>query len=180
MHLLISLLLVPLTVQEPQSAFDSWQKEHGSWILHTDSARGAARFLYGGSIEAPWTIGNANDLEALARKAFDDAFGMFRIADSTLIHAGTKHLALAQIGTSDKWVVRFEQVHEGLKVVGGSAHALFGPDGTLIALDSGALPSVEELATRPLNDPFAALKVINVSAAPIVLVKLNDLLVPSN
>ena len=34
--------------------------------------------------------------------------------------------------------------------------------------------------TTLIGDPFAALKVINVSAAPIVLVKLNDLRVPSN
>jgi len=163
-NLLLPLLLLSFPTQEPvqeedsSAPFASWQEEYGEWILHSDPARGAARFLYGGTIEAPWTVKDPSDLETLAREAFDHSFPMFRIADSTLVHAQTKHLDLSRIGTSDKWAVRFIQVHQGIEVVGASVHALFGPGGALLALDSGALPGVEDLATRPLNDPFAALQ----------------------
>lgn len=138
-------------------ALNTWQQDHGTaWRLtrHDDLASG--RHLWGFHAEAPFTPSLDEDYVELARMAFDEAFGIFNIADVTLQLEQVKHLSLHRIGTTDKVAVEFRQFVNGVEVLDASAHAIFTPQGELLSLDSRCAPGVEDLSTLPIAEGYAA------------------------
>ena len=154
----------PLTAQEQpgaqdlvSQAFQSWQSENGGqWLLRVRPETGAVQHLYGSSVEASFAPRNDAEWFELGRMAFDQAFGMFGIADSTLTPQEVKHLRLSHLGTTDKVAVKFLQERLGIPVVRGSATALFTPGGELLSLDTTGLPGVESVDTNPVKDRYEA------------------------
>ncbi|MFT7517691.1 MAG: hypothetical protein ACI84O_001489 [Myxococcota bacterium] len=159
-----SLFSTPISAQEPNegqntvlSSFDDWQQNFGSeWRLRRHNDLPTAQFLWGYHSAAPFLPQTDGDFEELARIAFDDAYDMFGIDDFSLKLINVKHLDLQQIATTDKVAVEFAQRVNGIDVVGGSAQALFTPQGELLALDGLALPHLRTFNARPQNDRFVA------------------------
>lgn len=145
-------------IQDPvANALEAWQGDHGTnWRLtrHTDLTTG--RFLWGGTKEASFTPRDHESWYELARQAFDESYDVFQIADITLVPVQVKHLNLSTIGTTDKVAVEFRQVVGGVEVLDASVHALFTPQGDLLALDSKAVPGIEGLKSRPVADRYVA------------------------
>lgn len=145
-------------VQDPvATALETWQQDNGSaWRLtrHADLATG--RHLWGFHTEAPFTPSLDEDYYELARMAFDEAHGIFAIADGTLVPEQVKYLSLEQIGSTDKVAVEMRQLVKGVEVLDASVHALFTPYGSLLSLDSRAVPGVENLSVIPVADGYAA------------------------
>jgi hypothetical protein len=136
---------------------ESWQQDHGSgWRLtrHADLASG--RHLWGYHTVAPFTPSLDEDYFELARMAFDEAHGIFAIADGTLVEEQVKYLDLEQIGSTDKVAVEMRQLVKGVEVLDASVHALFTPMGSLLSLDSSAVPGVESLSVIPVADGYVA------------------------
>ncbi len=145
--------------QDPiADALSAWNARTGRiWRLDTEPQLGGmGRFLWGAQAEASFTPETDADWFELARRAFDEAYGIFGVADATLAPVGVKYLNLAQIGTTDKVAVELAQIVRGVAVRGGTVHALFTPSGDLLALDSNALPGVERLDTRPVANRWEA------------------------
>ncbi|MFK5956556.1 MAG: hypothetical protein QM477_08945 [Planctomycetota bacterium] len=145
-------------IQDPVgTALDSWQMDHGAnWRLRLHDDLTTGRHLWGYHTEARFTPSLDSDYEELARMAYDEAYGMFAVADGTLTLEQVKHLALQQIGTTDKVAVEFRQYVKGIEVLEASAHAIFDTKGSLLSLDSRAIPGVESISVRPVADRFAA------------------------
>ena len=145
-------------VQDPVGdALDSWQTDHGAnWRLRLHDDLTTGRHLWGYHTEAAITPSVDADYEELARMAYDEAYGIFAIADGTLTLEQVKFLALQQIGTTDKVAIEFRQHVKGVEVLDASAHAIFDTKGSLLSLDSRAIPGVENLSVRPVADRFAA------------------------
>ncbi len=146
-------------VQDPVSdALRAWNAQTGAeWRLTRPTELGGlGGFLWGARAEAAFTPQSDQDWFELARVAFDAAHGMLGVADATLTPVGVEYLNLSQIGSSDKVAVEFAQVVQGVRVVRGSAHALFTPLGDLLALDAHAFPGAERVATRPALGRWSA------------------------
>jgi len=146
-------------IQDPVAdAFQNWNEQTGrEWRLTRSSELGGmGRFLWGASAEAAFTPVIDEDWFELTRIAFDSAYGMFGIADRTLEPVAVEYLELSQIGSTDKVAVEMAQVHGGVRVLQGSVHALFTPSGQLLALDSNALPGVENLPFRAGSNRWEA------------------------
>jgi hypothetical protein len=142
------------------SSFENWQKDHGNeWRLRRHDGLPTAQFLWGYHSAAPFSPQNDGDFEELARMAFDESYEMFGIDDFSLKLLNVKHLNLKQIATTDKVAVEFFQSINGIEVVGGSAQALFTPEGDLLALDGLALPHLGKFSVRPRNDRYVAVSV---------------------
>lgn len=145
------------SVDPVTKAFQGWQDDSGmAWRLtrHTDQPTG--QFLYGGKLAAPFTPVLDADWYELALQSFDQAYDVFAISEQTLIPIRVKHLALSQIGTTDKVAVEFMQAVNGVPVIDGSVQALFTLQGELLALDSLAIAGVENLRTRPASNAYQA------------------------
>lgn len=145
-------------IQDPvANAVEAWQEDYGSnWRLTSHPDLTTGRFLWGGSKEASFTPKDDQDWFELARQAFDEAYDVFQIADTTLVPVQVKYLTLSTIGTTDKVAVEFRQVVNGVDVRAASVHALFTPMGDLLGLDSIAIPGVESLKSRPASDRYVA------------------------
>jgi hypothetical protein len=137
--------------QDPvTAAHQEWNAQTGAdWRLNRSTELGGlGRFLWGARATAVFTPADDQDWFELTRIAFDAAYGMFGIADRTLVPVDVQYLALSEIGSSDKVAVEMAQAINGVRVLQGSVHALFTPTGELLALDSNALPGVEQLVVR--------------------------------
>ena len=142
------------------SSFESWQNDFGTeWRLRRHDNLPTAQFLWGYHADAPFIPQNDGDFEELARMAFDKSYDMFGIDDFSLKLRSVKHLNLEQIATTNKVAVEFGQIVNGIEIVGGSAQALFTPQGDLLALDGLALPHLRKFNVRPQNDRFVAVSV---------------------
>ncbi len=146
-------------VQDPvDAARAAWDARTGrSWILETSRATGGlGRFLWGAQAEAAFTPETDADWFDLALQSFDAASGMFGVATDTLVPVAVQRLDLAVIGSSDKVAVEFMQRIGGVRVAQASAHALFTPQGALLALDADAVAGVPRLQVRPVAGRWEA------------------------
>jgi hypothetical protein len=127
---------------EVAHALEQWRAQHGpAWGLVLDQRTDTGRMLFGGGAAAPIVPRSAADGVLLARHFIQEAYGLLRVDESTLIDPVATILPLAAVGTSDKVVVRFDQEVAGVPVVDGSVHVLFElRTATLLAIDSKAVP----------------------------------------
>jgi len=168
MGLGLAALSASALAQEPASAPDPVAAAKAEWEARTGrewrltvapELGGMGKFLWGAQAEAAFTPQDDSDWFELARQAFDAAHGIFGIADATLAPVEVQFLNLSQIGSTDKVAVEMRQILRGVPVVGGSVHALFTPQGALLALDSNALPGVERLPARPIANRWEAVTI---------------------
>ncbi|QDU68723.1 hypothetical protein [Engelhardtia mirabilis] len=128
----------------------TWRAEHGpSWHLRRDAGTGHAAFLFGGSVAASTTPRVDGDYVAQALGFLESAHGLLGVDLEALGEPTVTYLPLSFGGSSDKVVVSFGQVVDGIPVRGGKVNVLLGMDGTLLALDSTGLPNLSEFSVRP-------------------------------
>ena len=145
-----ALLGQPEGVRNPYPAFQAWSSLHGGgWQLTRSKASGYGEFLWGGAAAPVYTPDSDEDFADLARIFVEDTVGLHGIAPSSLELDRVTLLPLGQIGSTDKWAVSFDQIVGGVPVWGGRLNVLLDASGSLLALQSRALPDLEALNIVP-------------------------------
>lgn len=136
-----------------QSSFEGWRARHGaSWRLAIDEDTGRAEMIYGGGVPAAQKPIEDGEFEALARARIAEAFPLFEIDVETLTLERVQFLPLGQIGSGDKTTVRLQQKLGQIPVEGGFVNALFDARGTLLSIQSRAVPRLGSIDATPLVD----------------------------
>lgn len=130
---------------------DVWRESHGSqWRIWLDEQTGYARFLYGGGAQPTFVPREDAQFAALARDMLEATRALHGVDPSQLVDDGVILLPLGTVGSSDKFSVHFHQELHGVAVHGGYVNVLFDRRGTLLSIDSTALPALGELTTEPV------------------------------
>ncbi|MCC7011147.1 MAG: hypothetical protein IT454_01180 [Planctomycetes bacterium] len=130
---------------------DAWRELHGSqWRVWLDEQTGYARFLYGGGAQPTFVPREDAQFAALARDMLEATRALHGVDPSQLVDDGVILLPLGTVGSSDKFSVHFHQELHGVAVQGGYVNVLFDRRGTLLSIDSMALPVLGELTTEPV------------------------------
>ncbi len=131
-------------------ALEQWREQHGgSWNLFLDSGTGYAEFVYGGSARLGFAPRSEADWFTAARESLAAARDLHGIEGATLVEHWTQFLPLGMVGTSDKMTVRFRQEVAGVPVDGGWINVLFDSRGTLLSIQTRALPGLVGFDTTP-------------------------------
>ncbi|MFT4709718.1 MAG: hypothetical protein ACI9D0_000260 [Bacteroidia bacterium] len=126
---------------EVRDALSTWQSQNGdNWRSVFAGDTGYGRFLYGGSVPAPFTPKNDGDFEALGRISIGGAYDIMGLSPAKLELDSVTFLPLGLIGTTDKTSVQFQQVVGGVKVERGFVNTLFNQQGQLLSIDTVGLP----------------------------------------
>jgi hypothetical protein len=133
-----------------------WRAAHGpTWTMQADAQTGYVEMLYGGMTPVGAAATDA-EFEPLARTALAMTADLHGVDADTLVHHGTQFLPLGQIGSTDKETVRFREEIGGVRVVGGWVNVLFSADGSLLSVQSTALPRLSGFDTTPTLTERAA------------------------
>jgi hypothetical protein len=131
------------------SALEQWRASHGpSWDVFRDAGTGYAEFLYGGSARFGFAPRSDAQWFAAARESLALASDLHGIEGATLVEHFTQFLPLGMVGTSDKMTVRFRQAVGGVPVDGGYVNVLFDARGTLLSIQTRALPGLAGFDTH--------------------------------
>ena len=140
-----------------ERGLESWRGVHGpEWRARYDERVQAARFVFGGSARAPVVPQLDEDYVALARYFLRASLDLHAIEPATLVPDRVVFLPLGLAGSTDKITVRFRQQVAGVPVIQGWVSVLFALDGTLLSIDSTALPAANGVATVPAYASDAA------------------------
>jgi Zn-dependent metalloprotease len=136
-------------------ALTRWRAENGGgWRVDIDDGTGYAELLYGASRAAEFEPRDEREWFALARLALERTGELHGIEPQTLVEHGVQDLPLPW--TTDKTTVRFHQSVGGVPVEGGFVNVLFDRRGTLLSVQTRALPRVASLDLAPAIDAQAA------------------------
>ncbi|MFH1680603.1 MAG: hypothetical protein ABIH26_08170, partial [Candidatus Eisenbacteria bacterium] len=116
----------------------------GNWRYNRNSVTGSLHRVYGSGFDFTSAISTEAEAERAARE--------FIGANAALFGATNTDLRAAEMQRAPgKWAAHFDQVIDGVRVVGGRAHAVFTDSGRLFAFGSDVFPSVGEVlgSTRP-------------------------------
>ncbi|MBK7643080.1 MAG: hypothetical protein IPJ19_08515 [Planctomycetes bacterium] len=154
-------LALPLQAQarppELSQAMSTWQARHGArWSLVPAEGTDFAQLLYGGALASSERPANDAEFAALARARLIEARPLHGVDLETLALARVQFLPLGQIGSTDKTVVKYQQRAGGVRVVDGWVNVLFDQQGTLLSIQSSALPGLANLDVAPQLEPVAA------------------------
>lgn len=145
----------------PDALLADWTAEYGQgWHLLTHQKTGTLEMLHGMAAEGPFEpdTNEPEDWYALARYWVQETYAMHGIEDAQLVKPRFRYLPLAQVNTTDKITVRFEQVIEGVPVEEAAVNVLFDTQGRMLSLHTTAAPAVDQPGVRPLiNAGFANL-----------------------
>ncbi len=131
-------------------ALEQWREQHGgSWSMFVDSGTGFAEFVYGGSARLGFAPRSDADWFTAARESLAAARDLHGIEGATLVEHWTQFLPLGMVGTSDKMTVRFRQQVAGVPVDEGWINVLFDSRGTLLSIQTRALPGLVGFDTTP-------------------------------
>ena len=86
---------------------------------------------------------------SLAAAALDLTRDLHGLDASTLVLQRALFLPLGQIGSGDKWTVRFAEKVRGVRVVNGWTNVLLDAHGALLSVQSTGLPHLSTFATTP-------------------------------
>ncbi|MBI5362346.1 MAG: hypothetical protein HZA53_04145 [Planctomycetes bacterium] len=160
----LGLLLFPATVEAQDSggsraaALATWRAAHGdTWRAIEDPATGFVEMLHGGRTWSPGAAASDAELVDRARVWIGEARPMFGLDDATLVLDAVQFLPLGQIGSRDKFTVRFREEVGGVRVVGGFANVLFDADGGMRSIQSSGLPELAGFAVEPALSANAGL-----------------------
>jgi hypothetical protein len=124
--------------------------EHGErWQIEAAPNADFADLVYGGGMSLGPRPQNDEQAITLARIALARTATLHRIEPTTLHAPRAQFLPLGQIGSTDKWTVRFEQRLAGVVVVGASVRVLIDADGQLLSVQSSAIPRVLAIDPSP-------------------------------
>ena len=139
--------------------FAEWNTNHGSnWHTYEDVQTGYTQFLFGGSAPAAFEPTSDQDFADLGRLAIESTAKLHGIESGTLKLQRTLHLPLGWIDSSDKFTVRFGQEVNGVPVLGGYVNTLFSMQGTLLSVQTTAMPGVSDMSTDAVVSASSAAK----------------------
>ncbi len=140
-----------------QGALAAWQRQHGAaWRVATDPETGRAQMLHGGGATLGIAPRDEAEAAALARIAVQETAALHGIVPATLVEARALFLPLGQIGSGDKWTVRFTQSIAGLPVDDARVNVLIDAAGRLLSVQSTAVPDQTALVALPALSADAA------------------------
>jgi len=141
----------------PQAALEAWRGEHGaSWRTVLDREHGYADMLHGGSTPADFVPLTDEDRVLVAREFAAATEGVHGIVPETLGGTKVAFLPLGQIGSTDKWNVKFRQEVEGVPVVDAYLNVLLSDAGDLLSVQTTAVPAWRGAPTDTLLDADTA------------------------
>lgn len=134
-----------------------WQADHGeSWRVAVAQDTGYLELLSGGRAIPRWAPRDEADFTTLARQALAATVEMHGLEDATLQFAGSLHLPLGMIGSTDKMTVRFHQVVNGVPVENGCANVLLDMQGGVLSIHTTGSPLLANFRTSPALDASRA------------------------
>ena len=140
----------PGEASDPDTSLRRFQRDfdvtlQSTWNFQT----GHPRHLFGKPIDLGRPFQSDEDFASAALDLLDSYPGLFGTDSRFLNLREVKHLDLQRIGTSNKVGVSLDQHLEGIPAPGRSISVIFLEDGTLVSLDSHALPGLEDLSPIP-------------------------------
>ena len=159
--LLSGIACLPLQAQSPAAdlsrALGTWQARHGEgWRLVPDEGTGFAQLLHGGAVASTLVPRSDADFAELARARLVESKPLTGVDLETLELARVQFLPLGQIGSTDKTSVKFRERVGGVRVVYGWVDVLLDQRGTLLSIQSSALPNLAAFATQPALEAAVA------------------------
>ncbi len=134
----------------PHAALAAWQDRHGAqWRMRTDPETGFAEMLFGGGAALGIAPRDEVEATALARIAVLESAALHGVEVATLVAERALFLPLGQIGSGDKWTVRFSQTVGGLAVADAHVNVLIDAAGRLLSVQSTAVPAQAALMELP-------------------------------
>ncbi|MBU1698528.1 MAG: PepSY domain-containing protein, partial [Candidatus Eisenbacteria bacterium] len=121
---------------EKSSALSALTERYGgNWRFNRNAITGGFHTIYGSGFQFAGSISTSMDAEQAAQT--------FVAANPDIFGAGLDALKTAEIRNGvGKWVVHFDQVVNGVRVVGGRAHVVFTESGRIFAMGSDVYPNV--------------------------------------
>ncbi len=136
---------------DPGSTMRRFQADNGpEWQVRWTHETNAPRLIFGGNL--PLVPANALSPEALvvaSRSFVNEMAAALGYDADTLVLDRVKQLPLARAGGTDKIVVKFHQVVDGVPTHHGYVNLLFSADGRLLGLDNQGLPHVAQVKLDP-------------------------------
>ncbi len=132
------------------AALERWRAAHGAgWRLDVDEGTGYAEFVFGAKAERDSRPASELQWFLAAREALAAAQDLHGIEGATLVEQRTSFLPLGMVGSSDKQTVRFLQAVRGVPVDGGAVNVLFDMQGSVLSIQTRALPGIANMDVRP-------------------------------
>jgi len=142
------------------ASVDAFRAAHGaSWQVARDPETGFAEMLHGGGAQLGSALRTDAEARALADVALNVTATVHGVAPGTLEFESVRFLPLAQIGSSDKWTVRYAQRLGGLAVQDAKVNVLLDSTGRLLSVHSTAVPALETIEAQPSFGAGSALAV---------------------
>ncbi len=116
-----------------------WNQDTGTrWASYTDRATGDAEMVYGGRLATGVVPGSDASWFELAREMVRRTSALTGLDADTLVADRVQFLPLAQMGSRDKWTVRFTQAFDGREVMGAAVNVLFDDEGAMLSVQTTA------------------------------------------
>jgi Zn-dependent metalloprotease len=135
---------------------DSWNRTQAArWDVFQDRLTGEAAMLYGGRL----ATGNTPQTDAgwfqLGRQMVERSAELTGLDATSLVPDRVQFLPLAQMGSRDKWTVRYSQSFNGVSVRNAHVNVLFDDDGGLLSVQT----------TAAVDRPTSALPLVDAQGA---------------
>ncbi|MBL8863163.1 MAG: hypothetical protein JNK02_14295 [Planctomycetes bacterium] len=133
-------------------ALDRLRVQHGpSWSLLLDPETGFAELLYGGGLALGTLVRTEAEALAAANAALAATSALHGVDSATLAAERVVFLPLGQIGSSDKWTVRFAQHAGTVEVEGAKVNVLVDASGRLLSVHSTAVAGALDVGEPALT-----------------------------
>jgi hypothetical protein len=137
--------------QDVGAALEQFRAQHGAqWSARFDGGTGRVEFLHGGAVELGPRPRSDAEWFARARQALAETAELHGVELAHLRDDRALFLPLGQVGSSDKWTVRFRQVVDGVPVEAGFVNVLFDARGRMLSIQTHALPQLGEFEVGPV------------------------------
>ncbi len=123
----------------------------GNWTYQQNTVTGSLHRVYGSGVNIAGELTTESAAENAARSVIGSNENVFGATNADLNLLTVRHGA-------GKWAVHFDQMVNGLRVVGGRAHTVFTESGRLFAMGSDVYPDVE-ISTAPTLSEAGALSI---------------------
>ncbi|MCY2961169.1 MAG: hypothetical protein NTY35_13495 [Planctomycetota bacterium] len=146
--------------QDLGESLQAFRAAHGAnWQVVVDAETGFAEMLHGGGAQLGSVVRTDAEARTLADAALLSTLPVHGVAVESLEFERVMFLPLGQIGSSDKWTVRYTQRLGGLPVEGAKVNVLMDSTGRVLSVHSTAVAGVDTISSLPTFAPESALAV---------------------
>lgn len=118
---------------------EQWNATQGvRWDVFQDRKTGEAEMVYGGRFATGVVPTSDAGWFQLGRQMVERTAELTGLDVTSLVAGRVQYLPLAQMGSRDKWTVRFSQQFDGVPVRNAFVNVLFDDDGGLLSVQSTA------------------------------------------